>query len=109
MAEPTSWPRFTTAQLPYVPSPNGLDRQIASRLMLRDRCSESDGASRSGSRQGAPDQRVGPASAPVRSLMAASNWLAEVANVNLSSSRKAEKMPTTAGMPLMSARIGEPE
>ena len=32
------------------------------------------------------DQRVGPASAPIRSLMEASNWLAEAATVNLASS-----------------------
>jgi hypothetical protein len=55
------------------------------------------------------DQRVGLASAAIRSLMAASNWLAEAANINPVSSSKAEKTPTTAGMPLMSARIGEPE
>ena len=58
---------------------------------------------------GEGDQRVGPASAPFRSVMADSNSLAEVAIVNLCSSRKEEKMPTTAGMPLMSTRIGEPE
>ena len=78
------------------------------RAMLRDRCIGSDGAQRSGLRQ-RDYQRVGPASAPFKSVMAASNWLAEVAIVNLCSSRKEEKMPTTAGMPFISTRIGEPE
>ena len=32
------------------------------------------------------DQREGPASAPIRSLMAASNWLAGAANINRVSS-----------------------
>jgi hypothetical protein len=66
-------------------SPNGPNRQIAGRSMLRDRCSWSDGAQPGGLRQRA-DQRVGAASAPIRSLTAASNWLAEVAIVNLASS-----------------------
>ena len=57
----------------------------------------------------AADQRAGPASAAIWSLTAASNWLAEAAMVNRLSSKKAEKMPTTVGVPLTSTRIGEPE
>jgi hypothetical protein len=111
MAEPTSWPRFTTARPPsggtsYLQTdPIG---KIAGGSILTDGCFASRGAQRRGLRQRA-DQRVGAASAPISSWMAASNWLAEAANVNLSSSRPAETMPTTAGMPLMSTRIGEPE